>query len=375
MATVIDRRNLALLALGGVSLLAGLTGALVLLGWDVPSSASALAGGHGLLMAIGFLGTMIALERAVALGAWWGFLSPLAAGVGAMALVAGAPSVVVGVLLFIGGAVLVAMYVAFDRIAVALHTRVQALGALAWPVAILLWLNSRPISEIVPWLAAFLILIIAGERLELSRVVQLGTRVRVSFMAGVALLYSGVVLSLPFHDLGWRIAGLGLVALATWFGLHDVARRTVRTSGVTRYIAVCLLAGYGWLAAAGLLWIGFGATLGASYDAMLHAIFLGFVMSMVFGHAPIIIPAVLRVPLPYHPRFYLHVVLLHAGLAVRVIGGDLFGSQAMWETGGVLNVVALLLFVLSSVGAVVPELVRRRQQVVVHRGAKERYSQ
>jgi hypothetical protein len=194
-------------------------------------------------------------------------------------------------------------------------------------------------------------------------------------MAGVALLYSGVVLSLPFHDLGWRIAGLGLVALATWFGLHDVARRTVRTSGVTRYIAVCLLAGYGWLAAAGRLWIGFGATLGASYDAMLHAIFLGFVMSMVFGHAPIIIPAVLRVPLPYHPRFYLHVVLLHAGLAVRVIGGDLFGSQAMWETGGVLNVVALLLFVLSSVGAVVPELVRRRQQVVVHRGAKERYSQ
>jgi hypothetical protein len=369
-----SRRNVALLALGGASLLGGLTGALVLLGISLPASTGQLASGHGLLMVIGFLGTMIALERAVALGAWWGFLAPFAAGAGALALIVGAPELVVGVLLLVGGLVLLAMYVAFDRIAVELHTRIQALGALAWPVALLLRLNGRPVSEIVPWLASFLVLIIAGERLELSRVVQLATRTRVSFIFGVALLCVGVVVSVPVHDVGWRIAGLGFLALAVWFVLHDVARRTVRMKGVTRYIAVCLLAGYAWLMAAGLLWIGFAGAVGASYDAMLHAIFLGFVMSMVFGHALIIIPAVVRVPLPYHPRFYLHLGVLHVGLALRVIGGDLVGSHTMWQAGGVLNVVALLLFVVSSIGAVVPELVRRRQQHG-YRVTNERFSE
>ena len=38
-----------------------------------------------------------------------------------------------------------------------------------------------------------------------------------------------------------------------------------------------------------------------SYDAAVHALALGFVFSMVFGHAPIIFPAVLRVPVPYQP--------------------------------------------------------------------------
>jgi len=38
---------------------------------------------------------------------------------------------------------------------------------------------------------------------------------------------------------------------------------------------------------------------GGGYDAVVHAIFLGFVISMVMAHAPVILPAVLRRPLPY----------------------------------------------------------------------------
>jgi hypothetical protein len=111
-----------------------------------------------------------------------------------------------------------------------------------------------------------------------------------------------------------------------------------------------------------VIWLGFGASAaagGAAYDAMLHTLFLGFVMSMVFGHAPVIIPAVLRVPLPYRQRFYLHLGLLHAGLLLRVAGGDLLGLPPLWQSGGVLNVVALLLFVASSALAVLQELMAR----------------
>ena len=43
-------------------------------------------------MTLGFLGTLIALERAVALRLAWGYLAPLLSGVGGLAIVAGVPA-------------------------------------------------------------------------------------------------------------------------------------------------------------------------------------------------------------------------------------------------------------------------------------------
>ncbi len=359
---MINRRNLGLLAFGAVSLLAGLTGALVLLGIGLPRAATHLAAAHGFLMALGFLGTMIALERAVALGRPWGHLAPLLCGIAALLLVLGLSETLAAGVMLGAGIVFCAMYVAFDRIEVALHTRTQAAGALAWLVATILWLAGQPVSAIAPWLAAFLVLIIAGERLELSRLGQLPPRARWTFVATASTFLGGVALTLIAADLGLRVAGVGLLAMTVWFAGHDIARRTVRMAGVTRFIALCLLIGYAWLAVGGLAWLAFGASLsGATYDAMLHAIFLGFVISMVFGHAPVIVPAVLRVPLPYHRRFYAHLGLLHVGLLIRIVGGDLLGVDSLVTAGGVLNVVALLLFVGSSAAAVVGELVARRR--------------
>jgi hypothetical protein len=50
------------------------------------------------------------------------------------------------------------------------------------------------------------------------------------------------------------------------------------------------------------------------------------------------------VPLPYRPSFYLHVGVLHLSLIVRVVGDlvDVLGRWRGW--GGLLNAVALLLF-------------------------------
>ena len=77
------RGRFLLLALGGIALLAGLTGALVLLGVPMPAGTARLAVDHGTLMTLGFLGTVIALERAVALGRPMGYAAPAAAGAGA----------------------------------------------------------------------------------------------------------------------------------------------------------------------------------------------------------------------------------------------------------------------------------------------------
>jgi hypothetical protein len=141
-----------------------------------------------------------------------------------------------------------------------------------------------------------------------------------------------------------------MLAQAAWLARNDVARRTIRMGGVTRFMAVALLAGYFWLAVAGVLWLHYGELLGAgsAYDAMLHAVFLGFVFSMVFAHAPVIVPAVLGVTLPYRRAMYAPLALLHAGLVLRVVG-DLAEDVTAWRWGGVLDEAAILAFLATAV--------------------------
>jgi hypothetical protein len=357
--------RLALLVLAGIALLAGLVGALLLIGTPMPAAPARFAAGHGVLMTLGFLGTLIALERAVALARPWGFAAPLAAGAGGVALVAGAPVTTAAIALAIGGALLVAIYVAFSRIQPSLHGTVEAIGAGAWVVGAILVAFGQPVPLVVPWLAAFLVLTVMGERLELSAILRPSGTARAVFALAVEVYVAGVTLTLVLPEIGARLAGVGLLAIAGWAVRWDLARRTIRASGVTRYIAACLLLGYGWLAVAGAVWLVAGpVTAGPAYDTALHAVLLGFAISMVFGHAPVILPGVLRVPLPYHPAFYLHLALLHVGLLIRIVGGNLLDIPGAWRLGGTLNVIAILLFLVASVSAAVLGTLLRRSSAV-----------
>lgn len=342
------------IAFGVLALLAGLWAGLSRLGLPVPAGHTDLAELHGVLMPLGFLGTLIAAERAVALGQGWAWLAPAAGGIGALWLIAGLPASTGQMLIALAGFGLLAMFAELHRIQPSWHNATQAAGAACWCVAGLLWLAGRDMSVLVPWLAGFLVLTIAGERLELSRLVAVTTRGRVLFAGVIAVLLAGLGISAVAPAVGVRVAGLGFLGLAGWLAGHDIVRRTIRMRGVTRYMAVALAAGYVWLAVAGALWLLIGRLAdGRGYDAMLHAVFLGFVFSMVFAHAPVIVPAVLRVRLPYHPVAYLPLALLHASLALRLAGGDAAGNTAAWQAGGVLNEVAILLFLAFTAGTVV----------------------
>ena len=81
-----------------------------------------------------------------------------------------------------------------------------------------------------------------------------------------------------------------------------------------------------------------------AYDAALHALLLGFVFSMVFGHAPIILPAVLRVALPYHRSFYVPLQLLHASVALRLLG-DALARFELTRWGALGSALALAAFI------------------------------
>lgn len=339
------RLRLPLLALAALALFAALWAALVRLGWSLPSLPLPIAGQHGALMTSGFLGTLIGLERAVALGWRHAYVPPLLAALGTLALSLGLPLALGRGLIALGALGLVLVFAGILRQQRASHTLVMSLGAALWLIGNVLWWLRWPIQTVAPWWAGFLILTIAGERLELGRILRLGRLTQAAFIASVGICLSGLVIILIWLELGWQVSGAGWMLLGGWLLANDIARRTVRKAGLTRYIAVCLLLGYGWLVLGGALWLGLGPRLNDRlvYDALLHSLLLGCVFSMIFGHAPIIVPSLLGPEVTYRAFFYAPLTLLHLALLVRV-AGDLMQSTFLHMWGGLFNVIAILIF-------------------------------
>lgn len=333
-----------LMATAVVALLAALWGGLLRLGWSWPVLHAPLPMSHGPLIIGGFLGTLIGIERAVALDRRWAWLAPIFSGIGGILLIATGVTGPGALLLTLGSLLLVIVFGAIIRKQPALFTVVMGLGAVAWLVGNALWLSGRAIPHVVLWWSGFLVITIVGERIELSRMVRLTAWRYGTFLAALALFAGGMILSAVAFDAGMRLSGAGMVALALWLGRYDIARRTVRKTGLTRFIALALLLGYVWLGIGGLLAMMAGGVMaGFAYDALLHAVLVGFVISMVLGHAPIIFPAVLGIPAAWNRSAYLPLALLHLSLIIRV-GGDLLESIAVRRWGGLLNAIAILLF-------------------------------
>ncbi len=349
------------LAFAGASVIAGLTGALALLGYLGGTRAAALAVDHGPLMIFGFVGGAIGLERTVAVRTLWSWLGPLSSAAGVITLLAGLPVAVPALLFTASFLILGQVYATVHRRQATLAVLAQAVGVVGAVSATLIWgFGTGDFAAAMPPAVVFVVATIIGERLELARIpVTAGNPEPVITGLVLALAAAGI-LFIPAPELGYPLMGLLLVAIAVVTARADVARRLVRAGGLPRFSAVCMLLGYGWLLLAGVLWLAFArTTTGFLYDAAVHAVFLGFVVSMIFAHAPIILTAVIRRPLPYHPVMYVAVALLHGGLALRLFG-DAREAVTLWQLGGVINVVAVLAFLLT--GVVLSVGASRRQQ-------------
>jgi hypothetical protein len=325
---------------------------LLRLGWILPLPWPNQLILHGPLMIGGFLGTLIGLERAVGLARPWAYVGPALSASGAVLLVLGPPGPSGVWLIAAASATTIAVFVAIVRRQPSLFAATMLAGAICWFVGNVEWLGRLAIYRVVFWWVGFVVLTIAGERLELNRVLRPTVATRATFVACVAVFVVGATWIGVMPDRGATVLAVALIAMAAWLGANDIARRTIRQRGLTRFMAVCLLVGYMWLGAAGILLLATGATSpGTAYDAILHAIFVGFVVSMIFGHAPIVFPAVLGVPLRYRSIFYVHLVVLHASVAMRIIGDlvDQVGRLRAW--GALGNAVAIALFVIATAGS------------------------
>lgn len=327
-------------------LLSGLWTGLLRIGWILPNFQHSLAGLHGPLLACGLLGTLICLERAVALGQPIAFLSPVLSLAGGIVLLLGVAPSLAALLISSASIGLLLIFAALLKRQPARFVITMALGTLAWLGGNLLWLGARPFALVGLWWAGFLVMTIVGERLELGRLRQLPGRAMWLFTMTISLLLLGLVVALINLDLGIRLAGTSFIGLGLWLLRYDIARRTIRKAAVPRFSAICILSGSVWLIIGGVIGLIEGAVYaGPLYDALLHTIFVGFVFAMIFGHAPIIAPALLKLPQAFSAWSYAPLLLLHAALLLR-LSGDLLQMADLRRWGGMLNAISIVLYLL-----------------------------
>jgi hypothetical protein len=348
----LERRflHLPLLAVILAAMVIGILAGLARIGWMVPDVAMARAALHGPLLIAGVFGTLISLERAIAMrnvtGRTWtpADAAPVLGGAGTVVLLVSGTTVP-ALLLIAGGAVaLLAVHLEMLRRHPTLDIAVMGIGAAFLVLADAAWLAGRQVPLLTPWWVAFLVLTIVGERVELARIRFHGPAGRRTFAAAVGLYVVTLLLISVDAPLGVRLSGLGLLAITAWLLRHDVAWLTVRKPGFPRYSAICLLTGYAWLGVAGLILVATPQLWAAlTYDAFLHAVLLGFVFSMIFAHAPFIVPGIVGRRVGYSALAWLPLVLLHLSVVLRIVG-DLRLDQDLRHTSGLLSGIAILLY-------------------------------
>jgi len=304
---------------------------------------------HAFLMISGFMGTVIAIERAVAVKERFAFAAPATSALAGVLMLAGM-SAAAAWLAVLASVAFIAVNVAVVSRQRAAHTALLLTGAAAWLVGNLLHTLGAHPAAVVPWWFSFLVLTIAAERLEMTRLMRRrqGAGAALHLCLGLMLAGSAAFALSPVWG-GW-LYGLSLAGLATWLACFDIARRTVATNGMSRYMAVCLLLGYAWLAVSGLAWVATSVGF-ALRDVALHALGLGFIFSMMLGHAPVIVPALARVKLLFGWFFYVPLAVLHTSLVVRLFFGPF---DFRWLSAGAIgNATAIAAFAAVMAGSAV----------------------
>lgn len=343
--------RVSILIISLLNLLVGIGSGLYRIGWSLPESISNAAAYHGPLMICGFLGSVITIERAIAIGRLWVYLGSLLGVLGGSFIILGLPWSISAIAFAFASVILFSASIRIYLHQRTLSTLTLLLGSISWLIGNLLLVNGLNIPYATYWWIGFLVLTVAGERLELSRLTSPSPQGQKKFILVILMLIIGMVVTTTFNG-NVLLLSVAIIFLAFWLLHHDVARRTIKQQGLTRFIAACLLSGYIWLLLGGIIGI-FANKLvpGSSYDAFLHAILIGFIFSMIFGHAPTIFSAIIKIKIPYSPIFYAPLILLHTSLTARIVG-DLWSIPHLRSEAGIINAVSLLLFFMSIVYAV-----------------------
>ncbi len=323
------------------SLISGILTGWFRIGFDMPVSRIYLH--HGAIMTGSFLGTVILIERIVALKRKWLFSFPL---INASSLIFYWLdwTQMAFLMLIIGAVGLFYVFFLINRIHTDIPHKVMWAGAAAWFIGNIHLFIFNQYAHSILWWMAFLLLTIVGERLELCRFLPVSSTKKNLLLVLLALFVASCVI--PIQVGSQLIAGIALIFISAWLMMYDMVRKSIKMTGIHRFSAITLMCGYLWLAVSGLLYL-METTGMITYDMLIHSFFLGFIFSMIFAHAPIILPGVLNLGFkPFHPSLYAWVAIFQISLIFRIFGNML--SFSNWKQfGGLVNGISILLFIVN----------------------------
>ena len=280
----------------------------------------------------------------------WAFAAPLASGLSAPALLAGQSDVGAGLLIGAGAVSIVANAIVVRRAPTDQAVLLLA-AAVAWLSGSLLFAaRTGGEATFALWLA-FLIVTVAAERIPMTVPHPHGTAVQRGLRLTLVVLLLAAAVSAIAPAAGGTLYGLAVLALAIWFARFDGARHAGHEDKLQRYVVAALLSSFAWLAIGGVAWAATALGWIFARDAALHALGLGFIVSMMMGHAPAILRSVAHVELRFGRFFYVPLAALQLSLVVRIGFGAL---DPDWRAlGAALNAATLALFVGTVIGAAV----------------------
>ncbi|MFN8343482.1 MAG: hypothetical protein U0X91_00670 [Spirosomataceae bacterium] len=326
-----------ILPLAICSMFTGVYAGWLRLGWDFPILNAQATALHGALMTGSFLGTLIAVERVAVLKNKWMWLVPLAFVSSLPLLLHVSPKA--------GCYALVAGSIGYSLVSVYNYKKYRFTGDLLLLIgSIFQFLGHLALAltysypmAFAGWMA-FFVFTIVGERLNLTRFLPVKKNDRRALFGWLGLFTVGLFL---YHTSYSIALSVSIVGIGQWLIRNDIARQNLNKKGSYQFLGITLLSGYSWLLLTGLI------TLVNSYspwlyDAVLHAFFVGFVLTMIMAHAPIIFPSLLGLNAkPYHPILYGWVGLLQVSILLRIVG-DLFQAFPLRQWGGLLNGLAFI---------------------------------
>lgn len=324
-----------------LSLLVGIIGGLTRMGCGIDFPANPAH--HGLIMTGGFLGGLITLERTVTMKNRLWLIFPSFAATSIPILFLGQVQWAIALVSFcsLGLTVLYLRQMFFHRES---YWQLLLAGSLFWLIGNIKLLQSGFVPASTNWWIGFVLFTILGERLELNRFVP--TPSPAKWIVWTLLIALAVSIFLPFHSSGIELTAVLIICVTAWFLRYDLARISVFKNGIFRFTGASILVAYGWLVIHALI-ILMAENHVYFYDLYLHTFFLGFAFSMIWAHAPSILPAVLKINVKiYHPLLWVFWWIFQLSLAGRV-AVTFFHEQTLRKFLAMANGIAILLMLVA----------------------------
>jgi len=275
-------------------------------GWELPIPT--VAAKHGFYMVSGLFGTLISFERTLILKNKLWLSIPLLSIFSVAGVFLAYESI--GFAAQASAALMLSvLYFVQWRRYKEVFLLVLSLSGLAWMISGVTLMAGKGFTSSSIWLILFLLYTIVAERLELSKFIATPTWAKPVLLVLFILLFAAQ--AVPFHWGTSYITGVLIAATGFWLLQFDMATKNLNKSGFFYFTGSTLYSGFVWLMISGVL-MALPLQTFYHYDAMLHAFFIGFAFSMIYAHAPIIFPALLKKQKsPFHKVLYVPVWATH----------------------------------------------------------------